>query len=323
MEAIAPIVLALGTGGIFAVELAINGHLGEEVESSIGAGLISFFIGSVVLVVATVSFGSPMSSIDAFGRTTWVMWTGGVLGAVLLVALILLLPRLGAATTVGLQITGQMVMSVVMDQFGVLGVPVDSVTIGNLVGVIATVLGAGLIAHGTAVSTSSDTTAGSATATGGKSTTGWLSSSTVVLGIGALLVGAATPVQAAINAQLRAAISGPLFSGAVSFVVGTAVLLLVVLWSSETRPTMTGLGSAPWWVWAGGFAAAFYVDSSLILIPVIGAAATVGFIAAGQQITSVVIDEYGLFRTAKRAATPSRVAGTLCLLCGVALIQFA
>jgi bacterial/archaeal transporter family-2 protein len=55
-----------------------------------------------------------------------------------------LFPRLGALVTVGLFITGQMLASLVLDSFGLLGVSVEPPGLATLLGVLAVLVGAGL-----------------------------------------------------------------------------------------------------------------------------------------------------------------------------------
>ncbi len=68
------------------------------------------------------SHGDPVLS-DVAGAPWWV-WVGGLLGAFYVAASIILTPRLGAANTVTLIIAGQVLASMVLDQFGLLSLPV-------------------------------------------------------------------------------------------------------------------------------------------------------------------------------------------------------
>ena len=56
-------------------------------------------------------------------------------------------------------------------------------------------------------------------------------------------------------------------------------------------------------------------------IPVIGTAAAVGLTVAGQQIASLFVDRYGLFRLPIREISSVRLGGVALLLIGVAMIQ--
>lgn len=62
-----------------------------------------------------------------------------------------------------------------------------------------------------------------------------------------------------------------------------------------SRPQLAPLATMPWWGWLGGLCAAAYVTATFLLIPQIGAAATVALTVTGQQLCSAVIDSSGLF----------------------------
>ena len=61
----------------------------------------------------------------------------------------------------------------------------------------------------------------------------------------------------------------------------------------------------------------------VLLLPEIGAAATIGLTVAGQQLASLLVDQYGLLRLPRRPLTRTRLAGVALLLTGVALVQLA
>jgi transporter family-2 protein len=58
---------------------------------------------------------------------------------------IILTPRLGAVSTVSFINAGQVLMSVVLDRFGLLNLPVQLTTFPNLGGVVLIILGAVLV----------------------------------------------------------------------------------------------------------------------------------------------------------------------------------
>jgi bacterial/archaeal transporter family-2 protein len=140
-----------------------------------------------------------------------------------------------------------------------------------------------------------------------------------------LAAGAALPVQAAVNAQLRVDLEAPMTVGAFSFAVATttmAVVLAALVGLRRTpRPRLGRLRRLPWWGWLGGAVGATYVTAVFLLLPEIGAAATIGLTVAGQQLASLLVDQYGLLRLPRRPLTRTRLAGVALLLAGVALIQ--
>jgi transporter family-2 protein len=137
----------------------------------------------------------------------------------------------------------------------------------------------------------------------------------------ALLAGAALPIQFSINAQLRDAVGGPVMAAAISFVVGTLCLMVAFVVVRQPLPRLSRLAEAPWWVWTGGALGATYVLLSIILLPRIGAATTVGLIVAGQMLTAIVLDHYGLLHVPVQRLSVLRAIGATLVIAGVALIQ--
>ena len=65
-----------------------------------------------------------------------------------------------------------------------------------------------------------------------------------------------------------------------------------------------------------------YVLATIIVIPRLGAATTVGLIIlAGQVIASIIIDHFGLIRVPVHELNIPRLAGAVFIVVGVALVQ--
>jgi bacterial/archaeal transporter family-2 protein len=70
----------------------------------------------------------------------------------------------------------------------------------------------------------------------------------------------------------------------------------------------------------GGAASAFYVVSTILLFPRLGAVVSVGLFIAGQMLASLALDLTGALGVAARPADAAAVGGTLAVLAGAALI---
>lgn len=137
----------------------------------------------------------------------------------------------------------------------------------------------------------------------------------------AFVAGICVPVQFSVNAQLRNAVGGPAVATGISFLIGTLAAIIVAVVLREALPGADSVSGAPWWVWTGGLLGAFYVLASILLTPRLGSAATIGFILAGQMAASIVIDHFGLLRTAVHEVTFPRLVGAALIVAGVALVQ--
>jgi transporter family-2 protein len=137
----------------------------------------------------------------------------------------------------------------------------------------------------------------------------------------AFFAGIAQPVQSGINAQLKNYIGSPIVAAAISFVIGTIILLLISLLSGGLSSMNRNFSQVPWWLWSGGLIGAFYVTANIVLIPRLGAAQTISLILAGQMIASILIDNYGLFNVPVHSLNIPRIIGALLIVGGVAIIQ--
>src|SRR5262249_3356536 len=83
---------------------------------------------------------SPPSS-EAFRSTQWWNWIGGPLGALIVLAGAALTQRLGAAAFIALVVGGQLLCSVILDHFPLMGLPEQSITPGRVAGAVLVVAG--------------------------------------------------------------------------------------------------------------------------------------------------------------------------------------
>jgi len=67
------------------------------------------------------------------------------LGAFYVLATIILIPRIGAGTTVALVLAGQIVASVLIDHFGLINVPIHLLSLPRILGAILVIIGVILI----------------------------------------------------------------------------------------------------------------------------------------------------------------------------------
>ncbi|HXI22119.1 MAG TPA: DMT family transporter [Gemmatimonadales bacterium] len=137
----------------------------------------------------------------------------------------------------------------------------------------------------------------------------------------AFAIGLVLPLQAGVNSQLRVALGHPLLAAVVSFTVGTAVLIMTVLFTGVSLPAAGAVGATRWWQWTGGVLGATFVCMTIILAPRLGAATLIALVVAGQMVSSLVLDHYGLVGYPQHSLNPWRILGALLILAGVALIQ--
>lgn len=137
--------LVIVGGAAAAVQAGVNGRLGADLRHPVLAALASFLVGTLALVLFVLVGRVPMPSSDVLARVPWWAWTGGFLGAVCVAAIIVAVPKVGAATTIGVLVAGQMLTSVVLDHCGALGLERHPVTPARLLGIALVIAGVALL----------------------------------------------------------------------------------------------------------------------------------------------------------------------------------
>jgi transporter family-2 protein len=136
---------ALAIGMLLPLQAGVNSQLRLWIGHPVLAALVSFAVGTVVLVGAALAVRAPWSGLAALPSVPWPLWTGGVLGATFVFTALLLAPRLGAAALIALTVTGQMIGSLAIDHYGLAGYPIHPVSISRVAGAILLLAGVALI----------------------------------------------------------------------------------------------------------------------------------------------------------------------------------
>lgn len=138
----------------------------------------------------------------------------------------------------------------------------------------------------------------------------------IVLGV---LAGGLVGLQAPINSRLGKSI-GTVQAATFSFLVGTAVLLVIAAFARGGWGNLGHVGRAPAWALVGGLLGAVYVSVALVAVRTLGAGGLTAVVIAGQLAISVVIDRFGLLGLAKIPISAERIIGLVLLAVGAALV---
>lgn len=136
-----------------------------------------------------------------------------------------------------------------------------------------------------------------------------------------IMAGIAVAFQTGVNSQLRADTNNPVLTALISFGVGTVALLVLYLAFFRQSAILPQENSFQWWKFSGGLLGVIYVTAVVIAAPRIGAANALAFIVGGQFVAAIIIDHYGWMNLPVQSVSLYRIAGIVCLLAGVWLIQ--
>lgn len=137
---------AIVSGCLMASIGAIYALLGSVIGSAIQASTVSFFIATVAMLVFCLCSGNVRQVGKAFSRQhPWWMWLGGVCGAITVYGNAWLIPKIGVGLFAMLLLIGQLVLSLLMEQFGWLGAPKKRISVLQIIGILLMLGGVALI----------------------------------------------------------------------------------------------------------------------------------------------------------------------------------
>ena len=137
--------LAVAAGAMLPLQAAINARLARLVGSPLwAAGISGLVLTAALALVAGVALRAG-PRVEGLGGAPWWVWTGGLCGAVVLSATTATAPRLGTAGMIALVMAGQVLCSLLLDHYGVLGLPILPVSAKRLAAAALLLAGAALM----------------------------------------------------------------------------------------------------------------------------------------------------------------------------------
>ena len=137
--------MALIAGSIAPVQVGLNSQLGRHIEHPLLAALVSFLVGTASLIAVMAFTGPGLAAMPKLLGAPWFLWLGGLCGAIFVTITIISSPKLGAASTMGLVIAGQMLASVILDHYGLVWFEAHPVSLIRIFGLILMIVGVVLI----------------------------------------------------------------------------------------------------------------------------------------------------------------------------------
>jgi bacterial/archaeal transporter family-2 protein len=137
--------LALLSGAALAVQVGMNNELRERMGHPVPAALTSFGTGTLALLAFGLAIRPAWPRASSLSGGPWWIWLGGVVGVCYIMAAVTFAGRLGAAGWLGVVVTGQVLTSVALDHFGLVGFDVHPVSLWRLVGVGLLLAGAAIV----------------------------------------------------------------------------------------------------------------------------------------------------------------------------------
>ncbi|RYY61400.1 MAG: DMT family transporter [Chitinophagaceae bacterium] len=128
--------VTLLVGALMPLQAILNSKLGKQIGGPLMGSMISFVVGLTFLLFLNLA-----SNYQAVGQlrhstaTPWWVWTGGVLGAIFVGYITWVNQKQGIALTFSLVVSGQLLISLFIDHYGLFGSAVRTITLEKILGV--------------------------------------------------------------------------------------------------------------------------------------------------------------------------------------------
>ena len=133
--------IAVIAGGVIAVQSVLNASLGKR-SGHLGSVLILTIVSLLVLIALIQIFPSKSNLKNLPRIDEWYLYFGGVLGVFILATPIILIPKIGTASTLIAFVLGQSLVALLIDNFGLFASPKLEISIYRIVGIVLIGLGA-------------------------------------------------------------------------------------------------------------------------------------------------------------------------------------
>jgi len=286
-------------GAQLAIQAPINSGLGRTV-GKLPAALVSFLVGLLLLVLISLVSGH-LGQFSSIGDAALPTLFGGLIGAAYVATATITISRIGAGAVAAATIAGQLTCSLVLDQFGWVGVDTIPVTGLRILGAVLLLAGTALVVHRRIYA--EDVEGAGRTA--------------MIAILAMVAAGAMVGIQHPLNAELAEHIGG-VNSSVMNFATGTAVLTVIVF-TAGLGGGLRRINEVRWYYLLGGVIGLITVITALTAVETIGAAGLTSALVTGQLLSSVALDRFGAFGLERRKVTVRRVAGVALLVAGTFL----
>lgn len=135
---------ALLVGAVITVQSGLNSVLGIRVGNPYLSTWCNFATGFAAVTLANLMIGSSIPSRAQLAAIPWYYYIGGFMGFFVVISFILLIPKVGFVKVVMAAIFAQIVVSSLLDHFGVFGQALP-LTLTRFLGMLLMLAGVGLV----------------------------------------------------------------------------------------------------------------------------------------------------------------------------------
>src|ERR1700759_804012 len=130
-------IITFFVGAIIPVQAILNSRLGRQIGGSLMGAFMSFFTGTIALLILNLVVNNQaMSSLKQTAGGPWYIWLGGLIGAIFVGYITWVNQQQGVALTFALVVAGQIFISLLIDQYGLFGSAIRTITLEKIIGAV-------------------------------------------------------------------------------------------------------------------------------------------------------------------------------------------
>lgn len=137
--------LSILAGVAVAFQTGVNSQLRSDTNNPVLTALISFLVGTVALIILYFVFFRQSPTFPSTTAFSWWKFTGGLLGVLYVTGVVIAAPRIGAANALAFIVGGQFVAAIVIDHFGWMNLPINTISVYRIAGIALLLAGVYLI----------------------------------------------------------------------------------------------------------------------------------------------------------------------------------
>lgn len=135
------ILAAIVSGAVVPFQAGANAVLGRTLGHPLWGTAISLCVSFACVLPVMLLARVEMPALPNLAQAPRWIWIGGIVGVVYITGALVLAPKLGAAGFITAAIAGQMLASVIIDHWGLVGLPQKPVSLPRLAGLGLIILG--------------------------------------------------------------------------------------------------------------------------------------------------------------------------------------
>ena len=129
-------------GGLIPIQSSFNTFLSEQLKSPLQAAFINFAGGIIVLTILLfLVFRVSLPAIETLKSIPWYYYIGGAIGVSFVTMVVMLTPKIGITNVLAGALVGQLIISAIMDHYGLLNLNVHPISWNRVLGILFLITG--------------------------------------------------------------------------------------------------------------------------------------------------------------------------------------